>query len=66
MIENDLGDTPFANIVKATYAEENGLHMVAINKYNEAIRKSENEDYKRYFRNYLRRMNLYNDARLVK
>ncbi|MBX7155831.1 MAG: CHASE2 domain-containing protein [Bacteriodetes bacterium] len=66
LIEEEAGDTPFGNVVKASYAEENGLHVLAVDKYNEAIRKSDTEDYKRYFRNYLRRLNLYNDFRTVK
>jgi hypothetical protein len=62
MIDDEVGvSSPFASVVKAQFAEDNGLHASAIGWYQTAIRSSDSEDYKRYFRNYLRRLNVVND-----
>lgn len=65
-IESELGKSAFANIVKAQFAEDAGLHIDAVRNYNDAVSTSGNEDYKRYYRNYLRRLNLYDAAKKVK
>ncbi len=63
MINTELGsDSPFASIIQAQFAEDQGLHILAVDSYKSAIQNSTSEDYKRYFRNYLRRLNLYQNA----
>ncbi|MBL7998400.1 MAG: CHASE2 domain-containing protein [Candidatus Kapabacteria bacterium] len=65
-IERELGMTPYANIIKAQYAEDSGAHVAALNNYSEAVRDTQNEDYKRYFRNYLRRCNIGSNPKRTK
>ncbi len=67
LISKEIGEgSAFANIIQAQFAEDQGLHILAVDSYRTALQNSASEDYKRYFRNYLRRLNLYQDAQKVK
>ncbi len=67
MIQNEENSNPsFGHIIQAQFAEDKGLQITAIDNYRAALSISNNEDYKRYFRNYLRRINLYQESSSVK
>ncbi len=67
MIADEVGKgSAFADVVQAQFAEDHGLHVTALKCYTSAVYTSSSEEYKRYFRNYLRRLNLNVDAQKTK